>query len=113
MRRRRLWLLVPLLLAALLVGGYFVLTREDRVTQETAERIQVGITRQEVRNLLGSPDGTETAKGGDKAGWLGREGIIVVVFDPNGLVAEKTFTNKPTTSLERMRLRIEHRIYGR
>jgi hypothetical protein len=113
MRRRHLWLLVLLLLVALLVGGYFALTREDRVTRETAERIQVGMTRHEVRDLLGSPDGTGAAKSGDKAGWLGREGIIVVIFDPDGRVVEKTFTDKPTTTLERMWLRLEHRIHER
>ncbi len=61
--RRRKWWLVMAGLAVLLVIPVFVLwCQPDRVTDETFGRIKVGMSRGEVRAILGPPDDYRTVE---------------------------------------------------
>jgi len=111
-KRRRYWLGGSVVLLALVALAFF-LARDSKVhfTQRQCNRIQAGMTRQEVEAVLGMPPGNYRTRpftdgqDGAIAGclfvalqgkqpigfWLGDAGAIVVWFDERGIVTDKDY----------------------
>jgi len=87
---RRRWLLLGVVLTAMALAGVCVDNLVDRARLRAAHgRVEVGMTKDEVRTLLGDP-----APSGSKDHWyypcstfLTHE-VFVVRFSPTGLVSE-------------------------
>jgi hypothetical protein len=103
-----------LILVAICAGYLFIPAERSRITQANFDKIQLGMVKNEVEDLLGQ----------NKLGWLigkpngkwlhwpdddGNE--IDVYFDrPNGAVAEKDFRHTELSSWEKIEHRIERRV---
>jgi hypothetical protein len=99
---RKRWL-AALAIALLLVGVIFPLLfpRPSKVTRAAYERIEKGMSREEVEAILGGPPGDYTTRptlpGLTTAdsildtGWWGDEGIILLDFNDSGAVTQKHF----------------------
>jgi hypothetical protein len=114
-----------------------LLPRPSKVTRANFERIEVGMSKPEVEEILGGPPGdyrdrpTYTharvdfllglvgafAPGREERGWHGNQGVIEVTFDGPGVVAEKQFTEEtPAGWAETLRWRLNRRwerLWGR
>jgi hypothetical protein len=105
-KRRAAWAGIATagLLLTTLVGLWWLHAGRNRINRDNFERIQVGMTAEEVEAMLGAdmmPQkvvdeilGTEPApdgRHGRKAWWLSEDGSIIIVFGPDGTVDDKTF----------------------
>jgi|SRR5262249_7194220 len=114
MKRKLKWLAIVLAVALLGFGTALLLWPRDRITAESWQKIRIGMTEEEVENILGSsatakilgiPDGVFLCDEGvppnplarpwrplrpDKH-WLGRRGLITIAFDDEGHVGRKSF----------------------
>jgi hypothetical protein len=102
--KRRWWAVVLGLTACL--AGLFILRPGGSISEESYQKIQVGMTRQDVESTLGGrarqevqtsalssvkrfvPVGTEE--------WWGEDGIVSVKFDAADKVGEKSFEHHAT-----------------
>jgi len=99
---RRLHLpFVTLILLTAAVGGLLLHFLRDPVTWSNFQKIETGMTTEEVRHLLGpardQPGATETIQPTDATAvrvsrWFGKDGLIEVGIDEHGLVNWKRFT---------------------
>jgi hypothetical protein len=84
-------------LRSLAFAALLLLAACSRVTQDNFNKVQDGMTEQEVSAILGSP--TESSSGsllgisGTSSTWTGGDAVITIQF-VNGKVALKTY-NKP------------------
>jgi hypothetical protein len=106
MRRKRLWLLALLVLVAVAVVGWLVVSAPSALDEATAARIQVGMTRAEVEDLLGAPDRT----GGpidrpNKGAWVGDDFVCFVEFDAADTVRSVKVMHMAITTLDRLEMR--------
>ena len=76
----RKWLLTLVVCGLFVLGGC-----NARHTRENYEKIQPGMTRQEVQDILGKPFRDE----GDEAEYWGPNGKFEIEFDDFGRVKEK------------------------
>lgn len=83
--RRRRWAILIVLLAGIAIVrsdvlDYFQLGGgDDGINEKTCNLIHSGMTRGQVKALLGEP--TDTMYDGSRLEWAGRNGTITVVFD--------------------------------
>ena len=107
--------------------GHLASPRGQHVTAETYERLRLGMTRDEVEDLLGGPGGTRQdfvnwnnnrspthGAGNDLLNeqrdlpgieyWYQDSGVIILRFDSDKLVADKQFLNKMRVSTSRQRI---------
>jgi hypothetical protein len=101
MKRKLKWLAIVLVVLLLGFGTALFLWPRDRITAESYEQICIGMTEKEVEDILGSsglPWDEFVAKRDDTGiihiedilgsgyakRWLGRHGMIIVVFDQEG-----------------------------
>jgi hypothetical protein len=123
MKRKLKWLIIVLAVSLLGFGTALLLWPRDRITAASWEKIRIGMTEKEVENILGSsglsldefvakpfiPNKVSLLEpgyyalqailvigqdeGGDKY-WLGRRGMILIVFDQEGHVGGKSFQGR-------------------
>jgi hypothetical protein len=121
--KRSIGLLV--LLVAVAVVSWWCFMPSDRITQETAAKIQKGMTEKEVIEILRvesgdyltislPPEAKRSTKKQwikamssidpklDSKRWLGNEGEIVVSFDREGKVAGVAYFSHDLTTLDRI-----------
>ena len=105
MTKPRLFLLAfAACLGVAVFWGVRLLPPRHRINPESFEKIQVGMTLEEVEAILGVPPGDYATKqhvydlwGGDgvvlglrhRIGWVGDEGAIHVILNPEGSVSHK------------------------
>jgi SmpA / OmlA family len=95
LNRRRL-LLLALLLIAGLVAAVLLFPHRRVVTQEYLERVNPGMTREQVEALLGKPfevvsaarpNGPPSLVYCDETFWAGSKDVLIVNFNENGRAA--------------------------
>jgi hypothetical protein len=107
MKRKLKWLAIVPAVSLLGFGTALLLWPRDRITRETWDQIQVGMTEREVEEILGESGVfldqltvrvSEFGEGvgkvwdfGRMKNWIGRGGWIHVQFDNRGLVEAKEF----------------------
>jgi hypothetical protein len=119
MKRKLKWLAIVLAVSLLGFGTALFLWPRDRITAQSWQKIQIGMTEDEVAEILGGPglnwrDGGEALKkqasefrndkgvyieqeyffsvlGEYDKMWIGRRGYITIYFEPEGQVITKMF----------------------
>jgi hypothetical protein len=105
--RKRKWLILSLLLAACFGVAYLCFAPRRGVTLANFERIEKGMTQEQVEDFLGGPPGLPYRVGEIDATWVfenyelmighnfrvwqSREGSLGIYFDEVGKVAVKTW----------------------
>jgi hypothetical protein len=85
---RLFWLTFAACLGLAAFWGVRLLTPRHRINRESLEKIQVGMTLEEVEAILGVPPGDYATKECGIA-WVGDEGAIHVMLTPEGRVSYK------------------------
>jgi len=107
--RRRVWITATVfafvaalsLIIVLVFGG-------DRITQANVDRIQIGMTWEQVWAILGPPTGTITVSGSDTSAavlwysWQGNSGVAFISFD-RFTVTEKSYLPDQSTWWSRLK----------
>ena len=91
MKKRRIyWLTFAACVGLAVFWGVRLLTPPHRINRESLEKIQVGMTLDEVEAILGVPPGEYATK---ECGieWVGDEGAIHVMLNPEGRVSYKAW----------------------
>ena len=113
MKRKLKWLVIVLAVSLLGFGVVLYLWPRDRITAESWQNIRVGMTEEEVAEMLGGPGRTakeahaeytrlekelgrasfeiEGVVGEREKVWIGRRGIIVIELDEDNHVRWKVF----------------------
>lgn len=107
-RNRRVGCFVVVAASALLAALLLPQRAQPTITQASCDRIQLGMTPEQVEQLLGGPDGVYTSRsvvvvmdGADthrrRRRWFGDEGVIVIElsFFDHKTVIEKSFDPFP------------------
>ncbi|HMF15961.1 MAG TPA: hypothetical protein VKE98_02090 [Gemmataceae bacterium] len=85
-KRRLFWLAYAACVLLAVFWGARLLTPRHRINRESLEKIQVGMTLEEVEAILGVPPGDYATKEIGIA-WVGEEGAIHVMLNPEGRVS--------------------------
>jgi len=108
--RKRWWLLVAVVTTGLgLIGivGLVLMPTRPEVTLESYGRIQQGMTLEEVKSILGEPDGYRFHPDGRKTSgrWLEDSRVVVYItfLDGNVIESEVLATGPDPTKWERLR----------
>jgi hypothetical protein len=130
MKRKLKWIAVFVLVLFVGLGVVLFLLPRDRITVESWEKIEIGMTEKEVEEMLGGPgtneknfweqfrtfqaifDGRELFEPEGAIGvvsekyWVGRRGYMVILFREEGRVEAKVFQGWRSTDptfLDRLR----------
>ena len=94
MKKVRLILLCVIFLACFAIPTTFFMSKQGpQITEEQYERLQPGMTEEEVAEFLGGPPAERRGAGW---AWYGRQGRIDVLFDYDGKLYLKAFGAPPT-----------------
>ena len=111
-RKRRRWIALLVVVAVLAGAAWLFVPTRGPVDAAAVDRVQVGMTRPEVEAVLGGgPDAIKGPTANPRtAVWLGTDGSVFVQFGPDGRVVSAEFIHKPTTALDRARVRGQQRF---
>jgi hypothetical protein len=115
LKRWWFWAGLGFLLVAIAAGYLVIPVGEGRISQATCDRIQLGMTSEQVRQLLGEPRGDFLENFGDIGVWViwsdEDENQIAARFHrPSDKVLDKKFYPSSLNSLEKLKGRIERRV---
>ncbi|HEV3447833.1 MAG TPA: hypothetical protein VG099_24565 [Gemmataceae bacterium] len=111
LKRWWFWLGSLFMLVAICAGYLLIPIEKSRITQENADKIQLGWSPKQVMSLLGNP--LSSGSGFSGLMWTDGDGNwIIVQFDAEHMehVTEKEFVRTERSLSNRMKSRIERRI---
>src|SRR5262249_25943730 len=118
MKRKLKWLAIVLAVSPLGFGTALLLWPRDRITAESWQKIRIGMTEEEVAEILGEPGMTseeaarqflrlENELGQPRLkAWTGRRGVMFIELDQENQVRWKHFERRRRTNggiLDRLR----------
>jgi hypothetical protein len=117
LKRWWFWAGAGFMLVAVCAGYLLIPVGEARISQAACDRIELGMSEAQVRNLLGDPLGTmwlwdeRRNMYYDVFDWPDKDGnrILVTFFYPDRVTA-KSFTPSERSLFERMKRRTERRV---
>lgn len=102
---RYIWLALTAI--AIAIFTFFILpnsAKDEFITSDNYERVEVGMTLAQVENILNQPRSSGLFPG-DVCSWDGNNASIFVWFDTTGHVSNKKFSPNPPPSMIRLILK--------
>ena len=101
MKRRKILILGCLGILLFLIGtGLFTtILLPDRINEENFEKIQEGMTVEDVEEILGRSNHKGTISDSPSYSWIGEEVVIFVAFNGQGKVIDKVIDFREQLSL--------------